>query len=70
MNNAQRSNRFEVAMLALDELYEDELPALLVEVLADARHWCDAHGFDFAALDRRAYQHYLHEIHDSQGDQA
>jgi hypothetical protein len=34
----------------------------LIDLLADARHWCDRHGADFAALDRVAYRHYLHEL--------
>jgi hypothetical protein len=36
----------------------------LVDFLADARHWCDRSGEDYAALDRRAYQHYLAELHE------
>jgi hypothetical protein len=36
----------------------------LTDLLADARHWCDRHGEDYAALDRRAYDHYLTEVYD------
>jgi hypothetical protein len=42
----------------------------LIDLLTDARHWCDRHGEDFAALDRMAYQHYLAELneqHDERG---
>jgi hypothetical protein len=67
-SNAERSNRFEAAMLALGDLYEYELPMLLLDLLADARHWCDAAGLSFAEFDRRAYDHYLHEIHHNPGD--
>ena len=31
----------------------------LIDLLADARHWCDANNQDYADLDRIAYQHYL-----------
>jgi hypothetical protein len=41
----------------------DRPPQGLIDLLADARHWCDRHGESFAALDRRAYQHYLTDIH-------
>lgn len=37
MNNAERSGRFEVAMLAIEDMYEGELPALLAELLARGR---------------------------------
>ncbi|HLO39984.1 MAG TPA: hypothetical protein VK176_03105 [Phycisphaerales bacterium] len=33
----------------------------LVDVLANARHWCDQQNLSFAELDRIAYEHYLHE---------
>jgi len=62
MDNAERSNRFEVAMLALDDLYDEELPALLVDLLTDARHWCDGRDESFWDIDRVAHQHYLAEI--------
>ena len=34
----------------------------LIDLLADARHWCDQHAESFADLDRQAYQHYLAEL--------
>jgi hypothetical protein len=44
--------------------YGDRDPAeRLVDMLTDARHWCDLNGQSFGDLDRRAYQHYLSEIH-------
>ena len=36
-------------------VYEDEL----IDLLADARHWCDARELDFSDLNSTAYQHYL-----------
>jgi hypothetical protein len=29
--------------------------------LADLRHYCDAHGLDFADCDRRGHDHYTNE---------
>lgn len=34
----------------------------LIDLLTDARHWCDRHGESFAELDRIAYQHYIAEL--------
>ncbi|MEW4569515.1 hypothetical protein AB1L88_16745 [Tautonia sp. JC769] len=33
----------------------------LIDLLADARHWCDRHGESYARLDRLAHEHYLAE---------
>jgi hypothetical protein len=44
--------------------YGDDDPAdRLVDLLTDARHWCDLNGQSFGEQDRRAHQHYLAEIH-------
>ncbi len=40
----------------------------LIDLLTDARHWCDRKGQDFAALDRIAYRHYLDERHSGKGN--
>jgi hypothetical protein len=66
MNNARRSNRFEVALMSLREEYDDDLPTTLIDLLADARHWCDRNDQSFAKLDRQAYQHYLAETHETE----
>lgn len=34
----------------------------LIDLLTDARHWCDRHGESFADLDRMAYDHYVCEV--------
>ncbi|MBE7506221.1 MAG: hypothetical protein HS101_08030 [Planctomycetia bacterium] len=39
----------------------------LVDLLADARHWSDRNGQDFAELDRLAYDHYLSELDEERG---
>jgi hypothetical protein len=67
-SNARMARRFQAAMRVWEDRYEDELPALLIEIRADARHWCDASGRCFADLDRRAYGHYLRERYAGQGD--
>jgi hypothetical protein len=36
----------------------------LIDLLTDARHWCDRHGESFAALDETAYDHYVAELND------
>ena len=42
----------------------------LIDLLADARHWCDRHGESFAELDRIAHVHYLHELFQPKGDRS
>jgi hypothetical protein len=51
------------------ELYGDEdLPSVnLIDLLTDAMHWCDLNGESFEKLRRQAYQHYLAEIHHTNG---
>lgn len=39
----------------------DCLDVAIQHMLASLRHLCDAHNFDFAKLDRNAYQIYLSE---------
>ena len=41
----------------------------LIDLLADAMHWCDLNGESFEALRRVAYQHYLTEIHNPERSQ-
>ncbi len=62
MNNAQRSNRFEVAMMSIREDYGDDVQAEMIDLMADARHWCDANDESFEELDRQAFRHYLAEL--------
>lgn len=62
MHNADRSNRFEVALMSLRQEYDPDFATTLIDLLADARHWCDGQDLSFADLDRQAYQHYLAEL--------
>ena len=34
----------------------------VIDLLTDVRHLCDVQGWNFAELDRTAYQHYIREI--------
>jgi hypothetical protein len=68
MNNEQRSNRFESALMSLAGEYDD-VRTSLTDLLADARHWCDCNDESFAEFDRIAYQHYLAELHEKQTEE-
>ena len=58
--NAFRALTFESAL----ETYGDEDAATrCIDLLTDARHWCDLNSQSYASLDRQAYQHYLAELH-------
>lgn len=59
--NRYRSLRCARALTRYDTDFEPT--GCLIDLLADARHWCDRHGNDFAQLDRQAYEHYLSELH-------
>jgi hypothetical protein len=56
----QRIKRCEDALTG----YSDGNSFSLIDLLADARHWCDANDQDYADLDRIAYQHYLAELNE------
>lgn len=46
-----------------------DLHTSLVDLLADAMHWCDAHGDDFHLALAQACRHYIHELNDQQHDE-
>ena len=51
-----------IAKRGLRAAYEEaELPTVIVDMLADLRHLCDALELDFAACDKIAYGHYMSE---------
>lgn len=58
--NFYRALRFGRALNAYDS--DTELRGCLVDLLTDARHWCDQAGVDFAGLDRIACDHHRHEV--------
>ena len=41
--------------------YDNGPEKAVAEILADLRHYCDAHGLDYAERDRAAYGFYLAE---------
>lgn len=46
----------------LERLYDDRGDDFnVIDMLTDLRHLCDAHEWDFSALDKIAYSHYLEE---------
>lgn len=58
--NRARSSR--IAALLWDVRETTDSPSEAVTgLLADLRHYCDAHALDFAQLDRVAYRHYTAE---------
>ena len=59
-NNARRAMRVEHVLIWCKDW--DTGREGLIDLLTDARHWCDHHGESFAELDRIAYQHYIAEF--------
>ena len=51
----------EMASKALTD-YMDGPDALVRDLLADLRHYCDAHNIDFADEDRVGYHNYIEEL--------
>lgn len=58
MTNNERADR--IAFI-LRQHYEDAQKTDLIDLLADARHFCDQQEFDYARLDGYAYTHYATE---------
>ena len=55
--------RAEKIKSAMENVYDDDDPAsALTNLLADARHFADAHGLAFAQHDRIAQGHYSEEL--------
>lgn len=44
----------------------EEPETVVGDFLADLRHWCDAHGVDFALADTNGYGHYVAELGESE----
>ena len=47
----------------------DDLATSLIDLLADAMHWCDFAGEDFHISLAQACRHYIHELNDQQLDE-
>jgi hypothetical protein len=61
--NQARAERILCAAAAVEAYNEnkDEPETIAADMLADLRHYCDAHGLDFADCDRRGQDHYTNE---------
>ncbi len=47
----------------LEHEYGDDPTQDVAELLADVRHYCDAHGLVYHELDRKAHGFYVAEVH-------
>lgn len=66
MDNARRAKAFDKAI----EIYGTGSPQeVLIDLLTDAQHWCDANGEDFHIALAMACRHYIHELNDEQLDE-
>jgi hypothetical protein len=66
MDNARRAKNFEKAINIYSTGSEQEI---LVDLLTDAMHWCDANGEDFHICLAMACRHFIHELNDQQQDE-
>lgn len=60
--NARRAAR--AGRILIHHREGEDLHTSLVDLLADAMHWCDAHGDDFHLALVQACRHHLHELQD------
>ena len=69
--NRQRADRAAQAIFGYsdDACSQGETFTGLVDLLADAMHWCDATGQDFFLALAQACRHYIHELNDQQQDE-
>jgi hypothetical protein len=66
MDNARRAKTFEKAIDIYDTGSSQEI---LVDLLTDAMHWCDANGEDCHICLAMACRHFIHELNDQQQDE-
>jgi hypothetical protein len=62
-----RASQLELVLLNYGDR-EDAFTAL-VDLIADAMHWCDATGQDFHIAFAQACRHYVNELNDEQHDE-
>lgn len=65
--NANRAARLE--RILIRSRMGDDLATSLVDLLADAMHWCDLRGKDFHIALAQACGDYLDELNDDQQDE-
>ena len=70
MNNSERAARFATILAIVAKTDSADLEqSMLIDLLADAMHWCDANGEDFHIALAQACRHYIHELNDQQEDE-
>ena len=65
--NASRATRISNILSSLKG--NDDEHTCLVDLLADAMHWCDHTGGDFHLALAQACRHYIHELNDQPTDE-
>ena len=66
--NLQRSQRIDHTLEWCDRGNQSRQETL-IDLLADAMHWCDTNGEDFLLAFAQACRHYIHELNDQQHDE-
>ncbi|MDP1798631.1 MAG: hypothetical protein Q8K78_14150 [Planctomycetaceae bacterium] len=66
-HNALRAAR--AGCILIQHRHGEDLHSSLVDFLADAMHWCDAHGEDFHRALAQAARHFLYELIDQPQDE-
>lgn len=70
MKNLERAARFAMILEMVANTDSANLEqSMLIDLLADAMHWCDANGEDFHIAMAQACRHYIHELNDQQEDE-
>jgi hypothetical protein len=64
MDDTQRCARFEVAIMAIQDEYDDDFETCIIDLLTDARHWCHLNDRSFEDLDRMAREHFEAEVNE------
>jgi len=62
MDNARRMKAFDEATATYHIGSPQEV---LIDLLTDAQHWCDANGEDFHIALAIACRHYIHELNEN-----
>lgn len=65
ITNKQRAAR--VSRILRANRTDETAIECLIDLLADARHWCDRHSQCYGDLDRLAHRHYLAELAEERG---
>ena len=66
-SNESRASRSESALAGYGD--PSSLSENLIDLLADAMHFCDASGLDFHISLAMACRHYVNELNDEQHDE-